>query len=117
MGYFKSRLQSFVHAFRGVKILIQEHPNFQIHLIAAIAVIALGTYFSLTTTEWALVLACIGLVMLAEGMNSALEEIMDHLHPERHEKIGKAKDMAAGAVVICALISAVIGILVFLPYF
>lgn len=82
-----------------------------------ILVIALGFWLSVSPAEWAILLLCCGMVLMAEALNSALEIALDQLHPELHPSIGKAKDMAAAAVLVVAVLSAVIGVLIFWPYF
>lgn len=81
----------------------------------AIIVIAAGFYFGLTRFEWAVIWICIAMVLCLELINSALEETLDHLHPGRHDSVGKAKDMAAGAVILASIISVIAGIYIFYP--
>lgn len=85
----------------------------QIHLIAMALVIALGRYLHLLRFEWALLFICFGLVIGLELINSSIEKVLDHLHPEKHESVGRAKDMAAAAVLFASLCSVVVAIFVF----
>lgn len=93
----------------------KEEPNFRIHVVATIMVIAAGLYFKLSTTEWLAIIIVIGLVLLTELLNTAIENIADFISPERHEKIKMIKDIAAAAVLISAIVALVVGLVVFIP--
>lgn len=95
--------------------LFSNHPNAKVHLLATILVIPLGIFLKISIIEWCIIILCIALVMSMEAMNSALEYIADKVSPEHNELIGKAKDIAAAAVLICAIGAATIGALIFLP--
>lgn len=114
---FTRRLNSLVHALQGMDRLVRTQPNARVHLLATLLVCAAGIFSDLSRTEWLWITVAIALVWSAEAFNTALEELADALHPERHPGIGRAKDMAAAAVLIAALGAAVIGVLVFLPHF
>lgn len=109
-------IKSFGHAFRGLKFLFRSQKHFRFHVLATAVVVALGFWFSVNAIEWTILLLCCGMVLMAEALNSALEMTLDHLHPDIHPSIGKAKDMAAAGVLIVAVLSAVVGMLVFWPY-
>lgn len=109
------RLKSFVYAFRGIGKAVATQPNMRIHVAVAVVVTVAGFVFDLTVLEWGLCLLCFGLVMGAELFNSALESVVDLVSPDYNKLAGDAKDMAAGAVLVCAIISVCIGLLVFLP--
>ncbi|MCH2199979.1 MAG: diacylglycerol kinase family protein [Flavobacteriales bacterium] len=113
----RDRLKSFSHAFRGINSSLLSEHNMWIHMIAAVVVIFLGLFFNVTTTEWLILLLCIGVVLAAELFNTAIEELANAITKEQNEKIGRAKDVAAGAVLVVAITAAVVGILVLLPYF
>ena len=112
---FRKRLVSFKYAFKGIYYLIKSQHNAWIHLCAAIIVIAFGVFFSLSTTEWLFVSLSIGMVFSAEAFNTAIEMIMDKISPAYNNTTGKIKDIAAGAVLISAIASAIVGIIIFLP--
>ncbi|OFZ71173.1 MAG: diacylglycerol kinase [Betaproteobacteria bacterium RBG_16_58_11] len=114
---FIRRLKSFAYALQGMAFLVRTEPNARVHLLVTILVCAAGVYFRLSRAEWLWIVVAIVLVWSAEAFNTALEQLADALHPERHPGIGRAKDAAAAAVLIAALGAAVIGILVFFPYF
>ncbi|MCB9246307.1 MAG: diacylglycerol kinase family protein [Flavobacteriales bacterium] len=109
-------LSSFRAAFSGLYQLLRSERNAQIEFCMAICAICAGFWLHITTTEWLIVLICIGSVLAAEAFNTALETTLDHLHPEKHALVGKAKDVSAAAVLILALISAVVGLMIFGPY-
>ena len=79
-------------------------------------VIVSGIVFKITTTEWLFVVLAIGIVLTAELLNTAIEMIVDFIAPDFHRKAGKIKDIAAGAVLMAALTSAIIGAIIFTPY-
>lgn len=116
-SYIRRRLLSFGHAGRGILRFFQREEHAKIHGLATVLVIGLGFYCSITVVEWMAVVGCIGLVLAMEILNSAIERLTDLAHPHFHEKAGLVKDMAAGAVLVAATVAAVIGALVFVPYF
>jgi diacylglycerol kinase len=81
----------------------------------AFAVILAGFWYNITQFEWLCVVLSIALVMTAEALNTALEELVDWLSPEKRKEAGKVKDIAAGAVLIASLGALVVGICIFLP--
>ncbi len=111
-----ARARGFVHAGRGVAYLFATQHNAWIHLAAAAAVIAAGIHYKVTRWEWCWLTLAIGLVLAAEAMNTAVEALADALAPEFNADVGRAKDVAAGAVLILAITAAAIGALVFLPH-
>jgi len=116
VAYLTGRLRSFGHAFRGLKTLLQTQHNARIHALATVLVIAAGALAGLTVTEWALIaLAVIG-VLATEALNTAIEFLVDLASPEQHPLAAKAKDVAAGAVLIAAIGSVVVAGLVFGPH-
>jgi diacylglycerol kinase (ATP) len=111
------RAKSFMYAFRGIGILIKTQHNTWIHLFATISVIIFAFVFKLSSYEWALIITAFTLVWLAEALNTAVEFIADTITTDHHPLIEKAKDMAAGGVLISAIGAALIGIMIFWPYF
>jgi diacylglycerol kinase (ATP) len=109
-------LRSFGYALRGVRLLIVSQANARIHAVATVAVVGLGFLFGIARWEWVALLAAIGLVWLAEGLNTALEALTDLVSPGEHPLAGRAKDIAAGAVLCAAIVAAVIGAIIFLPH-
>ena len=109
-------LTGFKFACDGARYLFRSQLNARVHLAIALAVVLAGFLFGITATEWCLIVLCIALVFAAEALNTAIEALADATHPEQHPLIGRAKDVAAAAVLICATGSAVIGAIIFLPY-
>lgn len=114
--YLSARLRSFGHAFRGLKVLLQTQPNARIHAAATVLVVAAGVLLRISPVEWALIVLAIAGVWTAEALNTAIEFLVDRVSPDPHPLAGKAKDVAAGAVLIAAIGSALIGGFVFGPY-
>ena len=112
---FKKRIKSFGYAFKGIATLFSTQPNAWIHLIALFVVSAAGFFFEINTTEWCLIALTSAAVLSAEAMNTAIEFIVDLVSPQYHDLAGKAKDVAAAAVLITALGAIVVGFLVFFP--
>jgi len=112
---WKSRRRSFIYAFKGIRYAFKTQHNMWLHAIAAAIAILLGFILAITAIQWLVILLCIGAVFALEIINTAIEALVDHLHPERHPKIGLVKDLAAGAVLIAAILSLIIGCIIFLP--
>lgn len=110
-------LKGFIYAFNGLSYAVRTQVNFQIHLISAIAAICLGAYFDLSKTEWMWICLCIGLVLIFELVNTALEAFVDLVSPEYNVKAGIVKDVAAASVLVTAMLSVAIGLFIFLPKF
>ena len=113
----RQRAKSFRYAIHGIVRTCKEEHNFRIHLVAASLVIALGIYFQLTANEWLWLIACITLVLSAELFNTAIEMLADETDAGHNPTIGIIKDVSAGAVLVISLGSAIIGLVVFWPYF
>lgn len=114
--YLTARIRSFGYALRGIGTLLATQPHARLHLLATVAVIGAGFYVHLRRWEWAVILLCIGMVWMAEALNTAIEFLADEVTLERRERIGKAKDIAAGGVLIVAVISVTLAALVFLNH-
>ena len=115
-SYLTGRLRSFGHAFRGLGILVQTQHNARIHALAAILVVAAGILLRISPAEWALIVLAIVCVWVAEALNTAIELLVDLASPGPHALAGKAKDVAAGAVLVAAIGSVIVGVLVFGPH-
>jgi diacylglycerol kinase (ATP) len=112
----KDRLRSFRCAIKGVAVMIQSQHNAWIHASATVVVCAAGVFFGLSKSEWCWIVLAIVVVWTAEALNTAFEFLADVASPTFHPIAGKAKDVAAGAALIAAMGSAVIGILIFGPH-
>jgi diacylglycerol kinase (ATP) len=114
-GFWRARLRSFRNAWRGIVCLVRGQVNARVHLAATVVVIALGVAFEVSRGEWCALALAMGLVWTAEGMNSALEALADRITTERDERIRRAKDLAAGAVLLAAISAAAVGACIFGP--
>ena len=114
-GFLRGRIRSLKFAFKGLWILVTTEDSIKAQLFFALIATILGFYFDIASMEWAVQSLAIGLVLVAEGANSAIEEVADFIHPEFHEKIGLIKDIAAGVPTFAALISLVIAGIIYVP--
>lgn len=108
-------LKGFLYAFNGLVIFFRHERNGRIQLVLAIIVILLGYWLRISAAEWMVVLACIGTVLSFEMINSSIEKICNLVHPKFHPAVKTIKDMAAGAVLFVAIVSAIIGAIIFVP--
>ncbi len=111
----KRLMKSFGFAFRGIASAVKSETNMKIHLTISFFVLVFGIVFSISTFEWIACLLCMALVIGLEMVNTAIESVVDLASPEKHPLAAKAKDVAAGAVLIAAIISVVVGVIIFLP--
>ncbi|EAZ84467.1 diacylglycerol kinase family protein [Lysinibacillus sp. FSL M8-0216] len=107
-------LRSFGYAFEGI-ITASKEQNLRSHIVSAVIVILAGYFTGLSRTEWYIVLLLIALMFALEMINTAIERVVDLASPNLHPLAKQAKDIAAGAVLVFALFSAIIGLLIFLP--
>ena len=114
-SFLKNRIKSISYAFKGALYLLKTESSIQIQFVIALLVVVAGFYFELSSTEWILQIICIGLVMSIEGINTAIEYIADFIHPEHHHKIGRIKDIAAGAVFIAAIAAVIVALIIYYP--
>ena len=108
-------IKSFGWAFNGLKDCILHEKNFRIQYILALLVVIAGIFFSLSATEWMIILLCFSVVLSFEIINSAIEKLCDLVSPDFNLTIKKVKDMSASAVLLSAIISFIIGCIIFLP--
>lgn len=114
-GFFSREAESFACAFRGIAALLKSEVHARIHLAATFLVIALGWWCEITRGEWLAVILVLGLVWVAEALNTAIEYVADLAHPDEHPEVKKLKDLAAAAVLFASIASLVVGLIVFLP--
>ena len=111
----KKEWLSFGHAYRGIVFALRQQNHMRIHGVAVVVVCLGAWYTKATAQEWGLLFLAFGLVLSIEMLNSALEALADTLHPDPHPLIGRAKDMAAGAVLLAALMAVGVAVCVFVP--
>jgi diacylglycerol kinase (ATP) len=112
----KKFIKSFVYAGRGIYQLTRREQNARVHLLATVVVIVAGLLTGLNRYEWLGICVAIGMVWSAEAINTAIEKLVDMVSPEHSLQAGLVKDIAAGGVLICAVVAVVIALLVFLPH-
>lgn len=110
-----SFIQAFRYAFEGIGHVLKTERNFKVHVLAATIVILSGILTKLSIQEWFIILILIGGMLALELLNSAIERLVDLMTTERLPLAKQAKDLAAGAVLIYAIVSAIIGFIIFLP--
>ena len=115
-GFWRTLGQSFACAARGIVLLLRTQVNARIHLLATLLVIAAGFVFHIGRGEWMPLAFAIGIVWIAEAANSAIEILGDRITRDHDEQIGRAKDLAAGAVLLAAITAATIGVFVLGPH-
>ena len=108
---------SFGCALKGIAATIRGERNIKVQLAVAVAALALGAVVLRDPLEWAVVILCCGCVIGAELINTAIEHVVNLVSPEWNELAGKAKDAAAGAVLVVALAAGTIGVIVYVRAF
>lgn len=106
----------FAVAVRGILEAVAGQWNFRIHLTAAVGVIGMAAWWRVSRWEWVALTLCIGIVLTAELVNTAIEAAVDLASPQQHELARRAKDVAAGAVLMASLTAAIAGAVILLPY-
>lgn len=114
-NFIVSRFNSFKFAFKGWAYVLRTQKNAWIHLAATTLVIAVGVWLGISRYEWAIILLVIGIVWIAEFLNTALESILDIASPERHPLARIAKDVGAAAVLIAAVVAIAVGLIILGP--
>ena len=111
----KKLINSFKYAFIGIITALKKEQNMKIHYLIMTLVIILGIIYHLSTFEWLICILCFGLVISMEMINTAIETTVN-LVTTKTEPLAKiAKDVSAGAVLVSAIISAIIGLIIFIP--
>ncbi|SFF31446.1 diacylglycerol kinase (ATP) [Pedobacter antarcticus] len=108
-------IKGFGYAFSGIAYTVRTQLNFRFHLFAAAAIILAGWFLKISTAEWFSVILVSGLVLCTELMNTAIEVLVNLVSPDYNEKAGRVKDIAAGAVLIAAVIAILTGAVIFIP--
>jgi undecaprenol kinase/diacylglycerol kinase (ATP) len=111
----KKSFKSLAFALNGLRIVFQEQNNARIHVLVALIVIIAGVFLKNSAGEWIAICFAIGMVLMSEIINSAIEHVADFVSPDDHPLIKKIKDLSAGAVLISAITAIIIGIIIYLP--
>ncbi|MBR9831196.1 diacylglycerol kinase family protein [bacterium] len=110
-----TRMQSFKYAFQGLITFFQKEHNGKIHLFCALLTVIVGIITQLSPLEWIVISFSISSVITTELINTSIEGIADFISPERNQAIKQIKDIAAAAVLITAISSAIAGGIIFIP--
>ncbi len=116
-NFILNRIKAFKYAFKGFWILITTEKVLLHKLIIAILMTIFGFIFQISATEWMFQIFAIGLILVAESLNTAIEKLADFIHPEHHIKIGTIKDISAGAAFFAAIFAVIIGLIIYIPKF
>jgi diacylglycerol kinase (ATP) len=116
-NFLVGRLKSIKYAAKGAWLLITTEHSIIVQLVISTIITVLGFVLDINTTEWVFQIFAIGLILVAEASNTAIEYLCDFIHPEYHKKIGFIKDIAAGIPFIAAVIAIIIGLIIYLPKF
>ncbi len=111
----QKRLASFRYAWQGIRYLFQSQVNARIHAVAAVLVVTAGIVCGISPQEWLAIVISVVLVIALEAVNTALETLTDLVSPGNHPLAGKAKDLAAAAVLLAAIGAVVVGLIIFVP--
>ncbi|WP_271406098.1 diacylglycerol kinase family protein [Tenacibaculum soleae] len=114
-GFIKGRLRSMTFALKGMWLLITTEDSIKAQLFFGFIATLLGFYFNISATEWMVQCILIGMILVAEALNTAVEKVADFVHPDFHKKIGFIKDIAAGAPAFAALTSLIVASIIYLP--
>lgn len=114
-GFLIGRLKGVKYSLKGIRILATTEDSIKAQLILGLFAVFLGVIFKISATEWMIQLTVSGLVLVAEALNTAIEKIADFVHPNYHKQIGMIKDIGAGAAGIAAIISLIVGCIIYIP--
>ncbi|MDO9594518.1 MAG: diacylglycerol kinase family protein [Lutibacter sp.] len=116
-GFFLNRIKAIKYAAKGFWILITSEHSIIAQVSIGIIMSVIGFLMHLSATEWMFQIMAIGLILVAESLNTAIEKMADFIHPEYHKQIGRIKDISAGAAFFAAIIAVIIGLIIYVPKF
>jgi len=116
-NFLKGRIKSLKFALRGAWLLITTEHSIMVQFSIAIIMSVVGFIMHLSAIEWIMQFLAIGLVLVAEALNTAIEKLADYIQPSYDKKIGFIKDISAGAPAIAAIIAIIIGLIIYIPKF
>jgi hypothetical protein len=109
------RIRSFGFAIHGIRKFLKSEHNAMVHLLATLLVFLAGLFFQVSILEWIALIVVMGMVWMAELLNTAIEKIVDQVAKERNDRWAFIKDVAAAAVLVAAMVAALTGMLIFVP--
>ncbi len=116
-NFLINRIKAVKYAAKGFWILITSEKSIIAQVIIGIIMTTMGFIMHISATEWMFQIFAIGLVLVAESLNTAIEKMADFIHPEYHERIGFIKDISAGAAFFAAIFAVIIGLIIYIPKF
>lgn len=116
-NFFLNRIKSVKFAAKGFWILVTSENSIIAQVIIAIIMTIIGFVMQISATEWMFQIFAIGLILVAESLNTAIEKMADFIHPDYHKQIGRIKDISAGAAFFAAIFAVIIGLIIYLPKF
>lgn len=111
----KKLINSFKYAIQGIFVSFKTEKNMKIHIFIMLLVILAGLFFQISKLEWIICIILFSIVIAGELFNTAIETVVDIIMPEKNEKAKIAKDVSAGAVLVLAIGTAIIGFMIFIP--
>lgn len=114
-NFIVERIRSIKFSLRGIWFLIATESSIKAQLFIIFLISLAGFYFDINTNEWLMQTLAIGLVLVAESLNTGIEKLADFVHPDYHKKIGFIKDVSAGSSGIAAIISLIIAGIIYIP--
>lgn len=111
-----ARLKSFVYATEGIVFMLKTQHNAWLHWLASVLVTGGAVLYGVSASDWRWLLVAMAMVWVAEATNTAMEHLCDVVSPQYSLPVKRAKDIAAGAVLMAAVGAALIGLLTFWPY-
>jgi diacylglycerol kinase len=117
LTWLRKRAMSFVYASRGFLLLWHTQPNFRIHIAASLCAVAFGLLFRIPAAEWLILVITITIVLTVEGVNTAIEKMVDLCQPDRHPLARDVKDLSAAAVLLASTGALIVGVILFGPRF
>ncbi len=116
-SFVKGRIRSVKFAAKGAWILVTQEHSIIAQVIIGLVVTAIGFFVGLTPTEWLFQTFAIGLVIVAESANTAIEYLCDYIQPNFDKRIGKIKDIGAGASFLAAVFALITALVIYIPKF
>lgn len=113
----RKRILSFKFALEGILTALKDEPNLKVHFLIGVLALILGFIFQISPVAWVILILVIGMVVALELTNTAIEELINSFTDKLHPSAKKAKDVAAGAVLVASMTALLIGAIIFLPYF
>ncbi len=114
-SFFRGRIRSLKFALRGAWLLLTTEHSIMVQFSIGILVSIFGFIMHISTHEWMFQTLAIGMVLVAESLNTGIEKLSDFVHPDYHQKIGFIKDISAGAVMLVSIAAIVVGLIIYLP--